>query len=215
MEILKQDVRGTLSVVGEGMVKARPDVAILDVGVVTENMSARAAVSENAERMERLIGRIKGLGILPEDLQTVGLTVSPIVDYDEKSSTYGKIVRYRVEDTLKMHVDPARAGVALDEAVGAGGNVAGQLSFGLRDDSSQRTAATKLAMQAAMQNAELIASTMKVEIIGVNSIDVSRGGQPVLFGKMLSREGASTPIEAGRLTISAQVNVVYCITKHR
>lgn len=210
----KHDVKGTLNVVGEGDIKAKPDVAILDLGVVTENKSAREAVSENAARMSKLIARVKGLGVPEADIQTVGFNISPITDWDDKSVTYGQIIRYRVEDTVSVRADPEKAGSVIDEAMAGGANMGGQLAFGFRDEAVHRKTAMVRAMQAAMREAELIASTMKVEIHGITSLSVSHGGQAI-YRRALKSAEAATPIEAGTLTVSALASVTYSIASRR
>jgi uncharacterized protein YggE len=211
----KHEVKGTLNVVGEGEVKAKPDVAILELGVVTENKSARDAVAENAARMDKLIARIKALGVPAEDIQTIGFNLSPITDWTQNSPTYGQIIRYSVQDTVNVRIEPKRAGAAIDEAMQGGANTAGGISFGLRDDSTYRLSAMKAAMHAATRDAELITATMKVAIAGINTIDVSHGGQPFFRGMLKSADAAKTPIEPGVITISARANVAYSITTRR
>ena len=47
---------GTIRVVGEATVTAKPDMAELDLGVVTESPTAEAAGADNAKKMDQ-IGR--------------------------------------------------------------------------------------------------------------------------------------------------------------
>jgi hypothetical protein len=201
---------GTLALSGEGEVRARPDMAVIQMGVITTAKTAQEAVRENAHLMARVIETIRGLGVPVEDLQTVGFSISPIVDYDEKSPTYLQIIQYRVEDSLRIKTDVEKAGRVLDAGVAAGANVAGSLSFGLRDESKLRDKALQAAVNAAHHNAEIVARAMKLKLTGARTVEVNYGGSPMIVrGTLKSSEFGKTPIEPGTMTISASIRVVY------
>ena len=203
-------VPGTLSVTGEGQVKAKPDVATINLGVLTTSKRAEDAVAENAKRMTQIIDRMKKLGVPSEDLQTVGFNISPVVDYDEKSPNFGQIIEYRVEATLSVRTQVDMAGRALDEGVSAGANVSGGLSFGLRDETAYKSQALKAAVEAARRDADTVAESMGMKIKGSTTIEVQRGGAPIIL-RSLARAGAApqTTFEPGILTISASVRIVF------
>jgi uncharacterized protein YggE len=204
-----QHTEGTLTLTGEGQVQAKPDIATINLGVVTEAKTAQAAVAQNAELLNRVLDRIKALGIPAEDLQTAGFNISPVVDFQEGSPTFGKIVRYRVEDTLRVKVPVAQTGKVLDEGIAAGANVAGQLSFGLREETAYRHRALQAAVKSAHADAEFLAHAMGVNLRGSTSAELLFGGNPIIERRLLAAERAVTPIEPGTLTISASVRMVY------
>jgi hypothetical protein len=203
-------VPGTLSVTGEGQVKAKPDVATINLGVLTTSKRAQDAVAENARRMTQVIDRMKKLGVPAKDLQTLGFNISPVVDYDEKSPNFGQIIEYRVEATLSVRAEVDMAGPVLDEGVSAGANVAGSLSFGLRNDTAQKTQALKAAVQAARRDADTVAEAMGMKIKGSTTIDVQQGGAPIIIRSLMRADSAPrTTFEPGSLTISATVRIVF------
>jgi uncharacterized protein YggE len=199
---------GTLAVTGEGEVRVKPDIALLDLSVVTTSDTAQEAVRMNADRMASVISEIKLLGISAADIQTVGYNVSPIIDYDEKSPTFGKILEHRVDSQLRVRVDVEKAGQVIDSAINAGANMASGLRFGLRDEMSARTKALKAAVKAARRDADVIADTMAVRIQRPETIEINVGGSPIIM-RSLMMEKASTPIESGTIDISASVRVVF------
>lgn len=199
---------GMLTLTGEGQVHAKPDMATITLGVVTNGNTAQEAGSRNAELMSQVIHKMKALGIPAEDLQTVGFNISPVVDYQQNSPTYGKIIGYRAQDMLQVNAPMALAGKVLDEGVGAGANVAGQLSFGLREEKAYRHRALQAAVKSAYADAECLAHVMGVTLRGATNVDLQFGGSPVIRRGVLSAEKAGTPIEAGSLTISASVRMV-------
>lgn len=204
-----QHTEGTLTLTGEGQVQAKPDIATINLGVVTEAKTAQAAVSQNAELMNRVLDRIKALGIPAEDVQTAGFNISPVVDFQENSPTFGKVVRYRVEDTLRVKAPVAQTGKILDEGIAAGANVAGQLSFGLREEKAYRHRALQAAVKSAYTDAEFLAHTMGAHLRGATSVELLFGGNPIIERRFLTAERAVTPIEPGTLTISASVRMVF------
>ena len=204
-----QHTAGTLTLTGEGQVHAKPDMAMINLGVVTEAKAAQSAVSHNAERMTQVLNKIKALGIPAEDLQTVGFSVSPVVDFQENSPTNGKIVSYRVEDTLHIKAPVALTGKILDEGVNAGANVAGQLSFGLREETAYRHRALQAAVKSAFTDAEFLAHSMGVTLRGTTSVELLFGGSPIIARPVLALEKTTTPIEPGNLTVSANVRMVF------
>jgi uncharacterized protein YggE len=196
-------------VTGEGEIKVRPDVAILDLDVVTTAKTAQEASEQNAQRMQSVIAALKVLGLASADLQTVGYDVMPVFDYDEKSPTYGKILSYRVSARLRARVEVDQAGQAIDAAIAAGANMTAGLRFGLRDETAVRSRALKAAVKAARRDADAIAESLAVKIRKVEAVEANMGGGPILYREMPMAKAASTPIEPGTIEIHANVRVVY------
>src|SRR5687767_10921528 len=69
--------RTTISVTGTGRVSAAPDVAEINLGVVTQASTARDALRANNEAMARLVGLLKERGVAAKDIQTTNINVNP------------------------------------------------------------------------------------------------------------------------------------------
>lgn len=67
-----------IQVTGHGEVQARPDRAIVRVGVETEADEATEALEENSAQMSDVISTTVETGIAEEDIQTTGLQLQPI-----------------------------------------------------------------------------------------------------------------------------------------
>jgi uncharacterized protein YggE len=199
---------GTLTLMGEGQVRVRPDLARIDLGVLTTAKTAQEAVARNAQLMTQVANRVRGLGIPSEDLHTTGFTISPIVDTDDKSPTFNQIIAYQVQDTLAVRADIGKAARVIDEGVSAGVNMAANLSFGLRDEAPLRQQALQGAVRAARRDAEVLAHAMGVMIKGIQSAEVLFGGNPMIVRTSIP-ERASTPFEPGTLNLSASVRMVF------
>jgi len=67
----------TISVSGIGRVSARPDLAEIQVGVVTQAPTAAAALASNNEAMNRLFQLLKEQGVEERDVQTIQIQIMP------------------------------------------------------------------------------------------------------------------------------------------
>jgi uncharacterized protein YggE len=197
-----------LTLTGEGQVQAKPDMVVMNLGVVSNVKSAQEAMTSNAELMTSILNKLKALGLPSEDLQTVGFSIAPVVDYDANSPSHGQTVGYRAEEMLLVKAPVALAGRILDEATAGGANLAGNLTFGLRDESTYRQRALHSAIKAIHGDAESMAKSMGVLLRGALSVEVLYGGSPVILRTALAGTGAGTQIEPGRLTISCGVRMV-------
>ena len=52
-----------ISLNGHGEVKAKPDMAVVNVGVTTQAQTAREALTQNTEAMEKIFASLKSAGI--------------------------------------------------------------------------------------------------------------------------------------------------------
>jgi len=202
--------KGTIAVMGQGEIKVRPDIAILDLNVVTSAKTAQEAVQKNTERMTAVIATLKDMGIPSTDLQTVGYDVSPLFDNDEKSPTFGRILEHRVSSQLRVRVDVEAAGQTIDAAITAGANMASGIRFGLRDEMAPRARAIKLAVRSARRDAEAAAEAISATIQGAETLEINTMGNPYMMGAMaMSMEKDVTPVEPGTINLTANVRVVY------
>ena len=118
----------TISVSGTGKVSARPDVAEIQLGVVTEAPTAAVALQGNNEAMDRLATTLKERGIAEKDIQTVQIQVMPRytqpqprrpVPGEEAGEFIPRIFGYRVENSVRItarQID--KLGPLLDAVVG-------------------------------------------------------------------------------------------------
>lgn len=206
-------LHGTLLVTGVGSVQAKPDVADIDLGVVTDGKTAQEAMQKNAALMGRVVGQLKERGVPPEDLQTRELSVSPVVDNDERSATRGQIIGYRVNDTLHVRALLGDAAALIDAGMEAGANQVSGLSLGLRNPSPHQQKALEEAVRAAQRDAERSAYLLGVALRGPQTSEVSYGEAPSLRMSDRLEKAAGTPLEGGTLTIraTARVSFVYSV----
>ncbi len=202
-----------ITVTGEGVVEATPDIATLMIGVTTQGATAAEALSANSAAMAAVLARLTTAGIEGRDLQTSNLSLGP--DYSKFDSSSGGVpstyiasnmltVRVRALDTL---------GTVLDAAVADGANTLNGLTFGLADPDPVLNEARKEAVADARAKAELLAAAAGVKLGKIVSISEAGGmTDPVpMFRQEASAAGV--PVQGGELGLSANVTIFYEIAE--
>jgi len=198
-----------ITVTGQGEQQASPDVAGLSIGVETEAKTPGMALTNNAERMNAVMKRLKDAGIADEDMQTSQLGIWPVfADRQQPRSTVG----YRASNQLMVVIrDKDRLGTMLDAAVAAGANHINGPTFSIADPGPLLAAARDAAVKDAITKAERYVAAADLQLGDLISID-EIGAGPTL-GRQLRTESVavSTPIAPGQNTISASVTVTFAI----
>ena len=114
------------------MVRGTPDVLQLTIGVDSHASTAGEALSRNSNAARRLIAVLRSSGVVPADIQTSSLSLSPLYD-DTGNTVTGYAVSNQV--TASIH-DIGNAGRVVDAAAKIAGNeiVVNGLYFTFDDD---------------------------------------------------------------------------------
>jgi hypothetical protein len=203
-------------VTAEGRVSAEPDIAVLSIGVEAVAKALPAATRDADARMRRVVDALKSAGVDPRDVRTTRYDVGMERRFDPKLGTTGEIVGYRVVHELRVVVrdrDPARAGAALEAALGAGANLVHSVSFDKDDSTAERSRALALAIEAARAKAEVMARAAGVTLGAVREVSEAGGsGPPMPYdAKMVRMSAEASPLQGGDLEFTAAVNVVFDI----
>jgi uncharacterized protein YggE len=210
-------VERLLSVVGEGTVRGRPDMAVIVMGVVSEAKAARQALDGNSAAMTRIVEALKGQGLESRDLQTANFSVEAVYSqpppgFDGSQPFEPRIIAYRVRNELTLRIrDLARTGALLDEVITLGANSVSGPTFTVADPTPLEDQARRAAMRDAVRKGELYAQAAAIRLGPIARIDESgRMSQQPLPMAAMAREAAAdsaVPVEAGELTFQAQVAV--------
>jgi uncharacterized protein YggE len=208
-----------ISVSGTGEILTAPDIGLATFGVQTENQDVKIAQQENARIMDGIISALVTAGIPREDIQTVSYTIYPV--YDDNTRPFSqKIKYYQVTSMVQVKVrDVARTGEIIDIAVNAGANQVSSVAFTLSPEKerSLRAQALTEAVANARYDADVTAAATGVTITGVKSVSVGSVYVPVYYDNRYSgaaemkSAAVPTPIEAGQITVTAQVSISYLI----
>lgn len=199
-----------LTVSGEGRSTAAPDLAMITLGVSTEAATAEAAMSQNSGRQQAVIDALKAEGIEARDIQTSGLNLQPKMDYPNGQAP--KLVGYIAQNTVSVRVrDIAGLGGVLDKLVATGANEISGISFARDDMSAAQDQARAAAVAEARRKAELMAQAAGMRLGALRALSdapVIEGPRPMMAMRAEAKADA-TPIEAGELSVSAQVTAIF------
>lgn len=208
----KEILANKLTVSAAGVKKVMPDVAYVTVAVATQNKVMKKAQSANRETMNALYAALKAAGLSEEDIRTVNYSVYPLYDYTNGS---GVITGYQVTNSVELTIrDIDTVGDYIDVAAENGANANYSINFGLLDNSGFYNEALAEAVTKAKAKADTIAAAGGYKIIGTLDISESQSyySPPYKYYDMAeSAAGASTPVTAGLLEITANVTIVYQI----
>ena len=209
-------------VTGSGRASTPPDIATLRIGVEASDETVSDAMSDAADAMQAIIDSLTSAGIAEDDIRTLTFNVSQQYEWNDtlrRSEMVGFSVTNTVQATVRQ-LDMI-AGV-LDGAVRAGGDNArvDGLSFRLEDAAAAESEARTLAMQAAREQAQQLASLAGVEL-GEPFFIGESGAAPFVGDDMdmssparafAADEAASTPILPGESDVVIYVRVGYEIS---
>lgn len=194
---------------GTGEASARPDIAVIYLGVKTQEETATSAQSENARIMTTVLAALKQEGIDESQIETISYSLEPVTTYPDREEP--KIVGYTCRNSIAVSVnDVSRAGGIVDIAVGAGVNEVNSIHFRLSDQKMQELyeQALKNAVTDAGRQAAIMSESLQVTIVG--PIEVSIGPQYLPYPTRYEAEyNAATPIIPGEFKILVDVQVSY------
>lgn len=113
--VTEQDAVSGIQVTGRGEVRARPDVAVIDVGVEARRPTVAEAREAAAIAQSAVLAALRGSGIGAEDVQTTQLTLRPEYEHTEAGRN---LLGYVVANTVQVRVrDLDRVQHAIDTAI--------------------------------------------------------------------------------------------------
>lgn len=204
-------IEHTISFSGEGKVKAVPDTARFEAGLVTEGKDSITVQNENSEKINKVIKYLKGRGIAGTDIKTSQYNLSPKYDYVKgKTILSGYILNQSLTVTVR---DIDKVGEFLDGAVSNGANQINSVSMFVDKPEELKTKAREAAVEAARTKAAFTASTAGFKLGRLIGFSESTGEEPRIFYEALGKGGGAAPsspqIEPGSQEIAITVNLTY------
>lgn len=171
--------------------EARPDEALIGVGVTAVRPTAAEASAEANRILTRISQELGRLGVAADDVQTQGISLQRI-DYGPERG------RFRADNRVEVRLrEPARAGEAIAAATEAGGNVISGPDLRVRDPERAYDTARAEAYKAARARAEAYAKAAGLKVRRVLAIQDGEiaGGRPI---------GAPWPVSRDAYGVEAQ-----------
>jgi uncharacterized protein len=214
-EITNQPYARTITVSADGKVTAKPDIALIDLSVVSQGKTVKAVTQDSNVKMTQVIDAMKNLGIDSKDITSTQYNLSPNYVYPTNASP--KIDGYNLTQDIQVKIrDLNKVDDVLDGGITAGANQVGQLTFDIDDPSALKAQARDKAFTAAKEKAQEMSKAAGVSLGRVITFSEDSGIQPPVFAnytmKAMDSMGAAVPapsIEPGSKEMDLTISVTY------
>jgi uncharacterized protein len=193
----------SITVTGEGSVKAVPDEAQMSFGVETRRATAKAAVAANADAMREVINALRQTGA--RQITTEWVSMYP------SSGDNGRVDGYSASNSVSAIADVADAPGVLDAAADAGANDISGPGLSSSDAETLYRQALAKAVDGARLRAETLAKASGRSLGRITAV-VEGGAQATpMFREAAQASDASTPIVPGEQETTATVSVTFSL----
>jgi len=208
---------------GEGLSTYVPDIAVLRLGIASQETTVAQAQLRAREAMAKVVAALKGKGVADKDIQTQYFSIQPVTQYIEE--TVGGIRRgrqitvgYLVSNTVQAKLRKVdEAGPIIDAVAVAGGDLTriDSIGFTKEDITQEKNLAREKAVKDAQAKAQQIAGLLGIELGKPLYITESSPYMPVpspIYARAAEAAGApSTPILVGEQELTVTVQIIYAI----
>jgi uncharacterized protein YggE len=223
------DDRHRIAVVGDAVVNVAPDRIVITFGIDTRHPTLLPAKQQNDMIARNALAAIKKAGVRDRDIQTDRLSISQ--RFADNQVLLGYTVRNMFAVTL---IDPAQVEEVITTALNAGVNYLLSVDFQTSELKKYREQARELAVRAAREKAEKMASALG-QVVGTpiqidedqryagpayysswsgSGWDTGRGASTVSqVTSQVSAGEASDTVALGKVAIRAGVRVIFELTR--
>lgn len=202
----------TITVSGEGKVLVKPDVAVINVGVLKQNTDLVSAQRSAAVVMAAVTDMLKRESVAEKDIKTTAYSISPRYDYKDGVQVFRG---YEVHQNLEVKIrDLAKVGVILSKSAELGANQVGSIQFAVDDPKAAKDEARALAIAEAKEKAAKLARDLDVRLKKI--VGYSESGAdfpPPIYAKAAFESAFGGPVAPptpeGENEIRVIVNVAY------
>lgn len=215
-EVTNQPYARTITVNAEGKVTSRPDIATINLSVVSEGKMVKDVTKDGNEKMAKIVAAVKAQGVESKDVVTSSYNLGSQYDYGDYTVP-PKFIGYRLEQTVTVKIrDLDKVDDVLDQSVTAGANQVGQLVFDIDDASNLKKDARKEAFKKAKDKAQEMADAAGVRLGRVVTFNEGYDYMPMQYANFAMDRAESAPmaaqgstIEAGSKELAVNVSVTY------
>ena len=224
------DTGRSIQVSGTAVVNVIPDRVLIQLGVQSNGTTPQKVEAENSRTINRVIRALKAQGIAEKDIVTDWYVINPI--YDNYDSLH--IDGYRINNVIAITLrDIDKVNKVIAASLDAGANEVINVEFYLSNLRKYRDQARDLAMKAAQEKAQDLASAAGAEtgcIMNINENTWSyyngwwygRGSNSNLWAQNTVQnaapagggEGAlndSGPVNLGQISVRAEVSASFSL----
>ncbi len=203
-----------LDISAEGRTTRVPDLATIRAGVVSQSATAAAALTDNAQRMTKVLAALKRSGVAPRDIATSSVQLAPQYRYADNQPPV--ITGYQATNTVSIRFrDVAKSGTILDALVAEGANQIDGPNLSIDQPEAALDEARTSAIAQAKRRAELYAKAAGLRVSRIISIAESgqdAGGPAMpMFAMRASLAKDSTQIAPGEKDVTVTVSVRFLL----
>jgi len=199
-------------------VQSAPDTASVGAGVTVRAPTASEALRLNAAQMDKVIARLRQLGIAREDIQTANFSLNAQYQYRNDNQP-PLLLGYDASNSVNVFLRKLdKVGETLDALVSAGANNLYGPNFTLEKDAEAKAAARKAAFARAQSQAQeyaAMAGYRGTRILEISETFQQMGPIPVsaqAIAVTSASAEASPKIELGRVGSGVTLTVKYEMT---
>jgi uncharacterized protein YggE len=208
----------TITVVGEGSVKIKPDIARANIGVEVVAPTVKEASEGARDTMEAVLKALTEQGVDEKDIQTSGFSVWTERPYGPEGPSREEVL-YHVSNQVAVTIrDLETVETVLGATIEAGANNIYGVTFSLADPSQVESRARKEAVANAQAKAQELATLNDVQVGDVVSVSEVIGGRGGYYTSVVREAavaaglgGGGGPIAPGELELTLQLEIVYMV----
>jgi uncharacterized protein YggE len=206
----------SIRVTGDAVVTAKPDRALIDVGVLTQEKQSQNAAAQNTRQLDAIMVALHKLLGADADIKTINYALNPDYQYrplggksSVSSYTALNVVRVTIDDLDKV-------GAVIDAATQAGANHVESVRYTVRDQQALRSQAVREAALKARANADALASALNLKITRIVSVEEGDGSPPGpdAADPRDPAGPAPTPIQSSSFVVTANVTLTAEVATH-
>lgn len=206
------DQQNFFSVDGEGTVSVKPDIALVNVGFVVQDLSVVTGQKKANEVINNTTTALKALGITEKDIKTTAYNIYPNYNYLNGKQTLngytiniGMIIKVRNFDLLNRVVDSATA---------SGINQISGISFDVENKDDATNIARKEAVKSAKDKAQKLASLAGIKLGRIVNVREGQVVNPVPYLPMSAKAvgggvADNTQVQPGQTEVKVSVTLDY------
>jgi uncharacterized protein YggE len=210
---LDQQNANQVTVSGEGKVYAKPDVAIISLGVTTTGTTVAEVTKNNTDKMNAVIAAVKNLKIDEKDIQTTNYSLTPLYNYTEAA---GRVFQgYTLNQNIQVKIrDFTKIGDVLSQATTNGANLVGDLQFVIDNPEQFREQARAKAIEQAKANVKNLAKESGIKLGKlINVYENNYSPSPIMYSAMgkggAAPEAAVPTVQPGQQEIDVTISLTY------
>lgn len=205
--------RPVIRTTGEATVQVQPDLARVDVGVISEAATADKAAADAAARADAVVRAVRSAMGAGGEVRTISISVQPVYSYPGGPRPSGKptITGYTARNIIEVTTPNLnRVGTLIDAAMKAGANSVQRLEFTLQRPREAQEQALREAAKDARASADAIASALGLRIVRIVAVDQA-SEEPIRPLMAMARTEIATtpptPVETGAIEVRARVSL--------